>query len=63
MVQRNRATALDELANVIMSRLAPTDGYQDDVALLLYRQPAPLDLEFPADVAELAGSRAVRGTG
>lgn len=59
VVQHNRATALDELANVIMSRLAPADGYQDDVALLLYRQPAPLDLEFPADVAELAGSRAV----
>ncbi|WP_460355113.1 SpoIIE family protein phosphatase [Mycobacterium sp. ZZG] len=57
VVQDNRATALDELANVIMSRLAPADGYHDDVALLLYRQPAPLDLDFPADVGELAASR------
>ncbi|AFM16429.1 PAS/PAC sensor hybrid histidine kinase [Mycolicibacterium chubuense NBB4] len=57
VVQDNRATALDELANVIMARLAPADGYHDDVALLLYRQPAPLDLQIPADVGELAGSR------
>lgn len=62
VVADNRATALDELANTIMSRLAPSDGYHDDVALLLYRQPAPLELEFAADVDELAGSRtALRG--
>lgn len=57
VVGENRATALDELADVIMSRLTPVNGYDDDVALLLYRQPAPLELEFPADVAELAPSR------
>lgn len=57
VVQDNRATALDELANVIMAQLAPSDGYHDDVALLLYRQPAPLDVEFAADVEELAASR------
>ena len=62
VVQDNRMTALDELADIIMARLAPADGYHDDVALLLYRQPAPLDLDFPADVAQLAGSRtALRG--
>lgn len=58
VVQKNRATALNELANVIMAQLAPSNGYHDDVALLLYRQPTPLDLEFAADVDELAGSRA-----
>lgn len=57
IVQDNRATALDELATAIMSRLAPEDGYQDDVALLLYRQPAPLDLDMAANVEELAASR------
>jgi anti-sigma regulatory factor (Ser/Thr protein kinase) len=41
-----------------MSRLAPSDGYQDDVALLLYRHPAPLQLEFPAHVSQLAPTRA-----
>ncbi|MBB2991665.1 PAS domain S-box-containing protein [Mycolicibacterium iranicum] len=62
VVQDNRSTELDELANVIMARLAPTDGYHDDVALLLYRQPAPLDLDMAADVGELAASRtALRG--
>ena len=40
-----------------MSRLAPSDGYQDDVALLLYRHPAPLELTFPADVGQLAPAR------
>ena len=41
-----------------MARLEPADGYQDDVALLLYRQPAPLEMEFAADVGQLAPSRA-----
>ena len=46
----------------IMSRLAPSGGYQDDVALLLYRHPAPLELDFPADASHLAPTRtALRG--
>ena len=40
----------------IMSRLAPSGGYQDDVALLLYRQPAPLEMEFPPMSEQLASS-------
>jgi len=58
LVQENRSTALDDLANEIMSGLAPSDGYQDDVALLLYRQPVPLEVELAADVSELASTRA-----
>ncbi len=58
LVQDNRATALDDLADQIMSRLAPGDGYQDDVALLLYRQPAPLEVELPADASRLGPTRA-----
>ena len=57
LVQDNRDTALEGLADEIMSRLAPTDGYQDDVAVLLYRQPAPLEVEIAADVGELASTR------
>ena len=41
----------------IMSQLAPGGGYQDDVALLLYRQPGPLEMDFPADVGQLAATR------
>jgi anti-sigma regulatory factor (Ser/Thr protein kinase) len=40
-----------------MSGVAPTGGYQDDVVLLLYRHPAPLELNFPADVSQLAPTR------
>jgi len=58
LVQDGRGSTLDDLADQIMFRLAPGDGYQDDVALLLYRHPAPLQLQFPAHVSQLAPSRA-----
>ncbi len=58
LVQENRDTGIDDLAREVMSRLAPTGGYQDDVALLLYRQPAPLEVEFPAEASYLAETRA-----
>ena len=62
LVQDRRHLPLDDLADQIMSELAPNGGYQDDVALLLYRHPAPLDLTFPADVDQLAATRnALRG--
>jgi serine phosphatase RsbU (regulator of sigma subunit)/anti-sigma regulatory factor (Ser/Thr protein kinase) len=57
LVQDGLGSPLDELADQIMSRLAPSGGYQDDVALLLYRHPAPLELKFPADVTHLAPTR------
>jgi serine phosphatase RsbU (regulator of sigma subunit)/anti-sigma regulatory factor (Ser/Thr protein kinase) len=57
LVQDGRAATLDDLANQIMSDLAPNGGYQDDVVLLLYRHPAPLELKFPADVSHLAPTR------
>ena len=57
LVQDGRAARLDDLANQIMSGLAPSGGYQDDVVLLLYRHPAPLELTFPADVNLLAPTR------
>ncbi len=58
LVQENRDTGLDDLAREVMSRLAPSDGYQDDVALVLYRQPAPLEVEFPAEASYLTETRA-----
>lgn len=56
-VQQGRMEAVDELATYVMSRLAPADGYDDDVALLLYRHPAPLDMTFPAESSQLAPVR------
>ena len=57
LVQDGLASPLEDLANQIMSGLAPPDGYQDDVAVLLYRHPAPLALTFPADASQLAPTR------
>ncbi|MET7740912.1 SpoIIE family protein phosphatase [Streptomyces sp. NPDC005385] len=56
-LQDGRGTAVDELATYVMSRLAPADGYDDDVALLLYRHPAPLEMSFPAESSQLAPVR------
>ncbi|MDI5964976.1 SpoIIE family protein phosphatase [Streptantibioticus silvisoli] len=56
-LQDGRDTAVDDLATDVMSRLAPADGYDDDVALLLYRHPAPLEMSFPAESSQLAPVR------
>jgi anti-sigma regulatory factor (Ser/Thr protein kinase) len=56
-LREGSATALDQLAGQVMSRLVPDGGYQDDVALLFYRQPAPLQMSFSADASQLATSR------
>ncbi|GAA0461625.1 histidine kinase [Paractinoplanes deccanensis] len=61
-VQRGRGSSLEELATEVMAGMAPETGYDDDVALLLYRQPGPLELEFEAESTRLAPVRsALRG--
>jgi PAS domain S-box-containing protein len=50
--------SLEDLATRLMARLAPPEGYGDDVAVVLYRHPAPLDVTFPADTAQLRLVRA-----
>ncbi|MEV4614970.1 SpoIIE family protein phosphatase [Kitasatospora sp. NPDC049258] len=57
VLDEGRELTVDGLATSVMARLAPRDGYEDDVALLVYRHPAPLDLTFPADSAQLAPVR------
>jgi PAS domain S-box-containing protein len=62
MLAARWATDLDELASLIMDGLAPPGGYFDDVALLLYRQPPPLNVTVAAHLTELAPTRdALRG--
>ncbi len=58
LVQENRDDRSGRSGRQVMSRLAPGGGYQDDVALLLYRQPAPLEMEFPPEASHLAETRA-----
>ncbi|MCX4751046.1 SpoIIE family protein phosphatase [Kitasatospora sp. NBC_01287] len=56
-VQEGRATPVEDLATAIMVSLAPVGGFDDDVALLLYRHPAPLEVSFPAESEQLAPVR------
>jgi anti-sigma regulatory factor (Ser/Thr protein kinase) len=51
-------TSLEELASQLMTRLAPAGGYEDDVAMVLYHHPAPLDVLFFAESEQLASVRA-----
>ena len=53
-----RDADLADLAATLMGRLRPADGYEDDVALLLYRRSVPpLELDFPAHPDNLASTR------
>lgn len=62
VIQDVHASALEDLASQMMSRLAPSGGYQDDVVLLLYRHPAPLELKFPPHASQLAPTRSALRT-
>ncbi|MEV8371120.1 SpoIIE family protein phosphatase [Kribbella sp. NPDC056861] len=55
---RRSGDPMEELATGLMTDLAPSTGYEDDVALLVYRHPGPLDLAVPAEFAQLAPLRA-----
>ncbi|MFF0543898.1 SpoIIE family protein phosphatase [Nocardia thailandica] len=47
-----------EVADTVLSRLRPEAGYDDDVAMVVYRQPpAPLRLDIPAEPGRLAALR------
>ena len=61
-VREGRDSAVEELATTVLNSLAPAGGYDDDVALLLYRHPAPLQISFAAESSQLAPVRkALRG--
>ncbi|MFE3443091.1 SpoIIE family protein phosphatase [Nocardia sp. NPDC059180] len=47
-----------EVADAVLSRLRPAGGYDDDVAMVVYRQPpAPLRVEVPARADQLSALR------
>jgi anti-sigma regulatory factor (Ser/Thr protein kinase) len=58
VVQAGRGDDLEDLATGVMTGMAPEAGFDDDVALLLYRHPGPLEIEFPAEAGRLASVRA-----
>lgn len=45
------------LADQVMSGLAPEGGFDDDVAVLLYQRPSPLDIDFPGTPERLSPVR------
>jgi anti-sigma regulatory factor (Ser/Thr protein kinase) len=49
--------SVEDLASEVMTRLTPSGGYEDDVALVLYHHPAPLDVSFSAESEQLASVR------
>ncbi|MFF0490458.1 SpoIIE family protein phosphatase [Nocardia sp. NPDC004068] len=47
-----------EVADAVLSRLRPSGGYDDDVAMVVYRQPPrPLHVDVPAEPLRLSGMR------
>jgi anti-sigma regulatory factor (Ser/Thr protein kinase) len=56
-VREGHAAPLEDLATAVMDSMAPGGGFDDDVALLLYRHPGPLELDFPAEPTRLAAVR------
>ncbi|KDN24232.1 SpoIIE family protein phosphatase [Amycolatopsis rifamycinica] len=53
-----RDAELGDLATALMDRLRPAEGYEDDVALLLYRRSVPaLDFDFAAHPDHLTSTR------
>ncbi|HEY5857907.1 MAG TPA: SpoIIE family protein phosphatase [Aldersonia sp.] len=52
------ALAPDAVADLVLSTFRPDVGYEDDVAVMVYRQPPPpLRIETEADPAELSAVR------
>ncbi len=56
-LHQGRDIDIDKLAAHVMKELAPSGGFDDDVAFLLYRHPGPLQMTFPAEVGQLAPVR------
>ncbi|ODQ86457.1 SpoIIE family protein phosphatase [Mycolicibacterium flavescens] len=58
VIAESAALPVDEVADTVLGKLAPDRGYDDDVALVLYRaEPAPLVIDIPAIAAQLTEIR------
>lgn len=58
IVANGVAMSADAVADAALATMAPPDGYDDDVAIVVYRRPyPPLSIETDADAVELAGIR------
>jgi PAS domain S-box-containing protein len=49
---------VDEVADVVLAEMAPPEGYDDDIAIVIYRQPyPPLQIEKAASAIQLSDVR------
>jgi serine phosphatase RsbU (regulator of sigma subunit)/anti-sigma regulatory factor (Ser/Thr protein kinase) len=58
VLRQGQDAGVEDLASRVMTGMAPPDGYEDDVALIVFRHPEPFDLTFPAERGELRPVRA-----
>jgi PAS domain S-box-containing protein len=58
VLRQGQDARVEDLASRVMTGMAPPDGYEDDVALIVFRHPEPFDLTFPAERGELRPVRA-----
>jgi anti-sigma regulatory factor (Ser/Thr protein kinase) len=57
-VARGMHLTVDAVADAVLSEMTPPTGYDDDIAIVVYRQPyPPLNIEKPAAAEELSGVR------
>ena len=57
-VREERDAGVEELLERVMGRMAPAEGFEDDVAVLLYRHPGPFETVLRTDPDELGPARA-----
>ncbi|GBE64158.1 hypothetical protein MFM001_06200 [Mycobacterium sp. MFM001] len=58
VVAAGMSLSADGVADAALAEMAPPDGYDDDVAIVVYRRPyRPLSIETGADAVELADIR------
>jgi anti-sigma regulatory factor (Ser/Thr protein kinase) len=58
VLAENIAAPADVVADAVLSRLAPKDGFDDDVAIVVYRRPpAPLEIDVLATPDQLSDIR------
>ncbi|TDQ00941.1 SpoIIE family protein phosphatase [Labedaea rhizosphaerae] len=59
LLAEHRARPAHEIADLIMTAMAPRDGFTDDVAMLVVRPPTPLRRTFHAAPDEVGAARGV----
>ena len=57
LLAEHRARPAREIADLIMTTMAPREGFSDDVALLVVRPPTPLQRTFPAAPDQVGAAR------